>query len=73
MTALEEWQNVIETLAEEVERSCSNCVHSISPDPKCGMCGGPNWTGNTRYERIINVVRHNSPTPTEVPGTVRQA
>jgi len=34
---------------------CSNCVHSKSVEPKCGLCCGPD-SPTTKYERAVHVL-----------------
>lgn len=33
-------------------KTCSNCAHSVSSDPKCGMCCGA-YKSTTRWTPII--------------------
>jgi hypothetical protein len=52
--------------------TCSTCTSSQPTATRilCGLCCGPT-SPSTKYERIVNVVRHNSPAPAQVPRQVR--
>ena len=54
--------------AKGLARACDNCVSS-QPNAThilCGLCCGPD-SPNTKYERIVHVVRRNSPAAAQVP------
>lgn len=43
-----------DTLVRGTGRTCANCAQSVSNDPKCGVCAGPDAT-TTRWEPLKKV------------------
>jgi hypothetical protein len=50
-----------------MDRTCENCEHSVSVQPRCGMCVGPTSPTHNQWKELTHVAGHNGTAPTQTP------